>query len=62
MDAGEEPDHAAQREFLEETMDSEQLAPKDLEHITRTVTDMFTKGKTVSRIDVLACMSALNNF
>ena len=53
VDAGEEPDHAAQREFLEETMDSEQLEPKDLEDVMKIVRDMFTKGKMVNGIGIL---------
>lgn len=47
VDAGEEPDHAAQREFLEETMSSEQLEPKDHDDIMRLVAEMFSRGKTV---------------
>lgn len=47
VDAGEEPDHAAQREFLEEAMNSESLGTKDLENITGMVANIFANRKKV---------------
>lgn len=48
VDAGEEPDHAAQREFLEEAMNSDNLEKKDLENITQMVAKIFSRAKKVS--------------
>ncbi|XP_059351902.1 ADP-ribose pyrophosphatase, mitochondrial-like isoform X1 [Daphnia carinata] len=47
VDAGEEPDHAAQREFLEEAMNSQELDPKNLEDLMDTVQEMFDRGITI---------------
>lgn len=47
VDAGEDPAHAAQREFLEEAMNSQELDPKNLEDLMETVQEMFDRGITV---------------
>ncbi|EFX76010.1 hypothetical protein DAPPUDRAFT_322829 [Daphnia pulex] len=44
VDAGEDPAHAAQREFLEEAMDSENLEQNELEDIMKLVKGMFDQG------------------
>lgn len=49
VDAGEDPDHAAQREFLEETLNSDELSKEELDKATRLVADMFSKGTMVKR-------------
>lgn len=54
VDAGEEADHAAQREFLEETMNSEKLDRKDLEDVMRLVEKMFASSKTVNYLPSLS--------
>jgi len=47
VDAGEDPAHAAQREFLEEAMDSEKLDQNELENIMKLVQEMFDNGLMV---------------
>lgn len=47
VDAGEDPDHTAQREFLEETMSSETLGPEELASLKEKVAGVFSKGKVV---------------
>jgi ADP-ribose pyrophosphatase len=47
VDAGEDPAHAAQREFLEEAMDSENLDTKEKEDVIGFVQEMFDKGQMV---------------
>lgn len=47
VDAGEDPAHAAQREFLEEAMNSQEMDPKNLESLMQTVQEMFDRGITV---------------
>lgn len=48
VDAGEEPDHAAQREFLEEAMNSEQATDDEKEKLQDLVGKIFNKGETVT--------------
>jgi ADP-ribose pyrophosphatase len=49
VDAGEDPAHAAQREFLEEAMDSENLEQNELEDIMKLVKEMFDQGLLVKK-------------
>lgn len=49
VDAGEDPAHAAQREFLEEAMDSENLEQNKLEDIMKLVKGMFDQGLLVKK-------------
>lgn len=67
VEAGEEPDHAAQREFIEETMNGEQLEPNDFEAVTKRVAEMFATGKMVLQINwqchsILIILLILNKY
>ena len=48
VDAGEDPDHTAQREFLEETMNSEKKNAEELAKLTQLTADVFSQGKRVN--------------
>ena len=47
VDAGEDAEHAAQREFLEETMNSGALGAEELSNLKVKLADVFSKGKVV---------------
>jgi ADP-ribose pyrophosphatase len=51
VDAGEDPAHAAQREFLEEAMDGENLEQNELEDIMKLVKGMFDQGLLVRKLN-----------
>ena len=48
VDAGEDPDHTAQREFLEETMNSAKKNAEELAKLTQLTADVFSQGKRVN--------------
>ncbi len=48
VDAGEDPDHTAQREFLEETMNSEKKNAEELAKLTQLTADILSKGERVT--------------
>lgn len=48
MDAGEDPDHAGKREFLEEAMDSENASDEEKEKLQAFAEEIFNKGEEVS--------------
>lgn len=50
VDAGEDPDHTAEREFLEEAMNSEEAKAEELEKLKQLVADVFAKGQVVMTV------------